>query len=551
MPSRVSARPRIAAGAGVLLVAVGLAACAKLAELIEPARPGAGAVGAVAGFDRAQVPAWTSEDLDFFLHGSMSTEVVPERVLHAFLLSDPDLFPRPDLSNFGLIPDPAFGWPVGVSRRPVPHLGGLSAVGVNCAACHVGEVVPAGGGTRRLVLGMTSHFDAEEFFGAATIATFRVASPAHMRRFLGAYLAAGHPEAGAAGQQLLTTAWDQQAARVMAALAADPFGAKDVAPGALHTIAPADLRLDRAGLASGMDLVVTVRALLRLFHNMRAALHIPDQPPEALPPASGPGRNDAFGLLSAALLGVPQPYAPVKYGLVWNLKDRRWVHWDGNTQSPMGRNVLAALGLGAPLLGRRGLLEVAAIRRHTQLTETIRAPGYPLGIDQAAARRGAATYRARCAACHDGPESDARLHALDTIGTDPRRAQSFTSVQANRFNRLLAGLEAPGYVPPGVPGLRGTHRYWAPSLAGVWARAPYLHNGSVRTLAQLLTPPHERERSFRRGAPLYEGTHVGFADAGPYLFDTTAAGNRNTGHDYGTDLPAAARRDLVEFLKTR
>src|SRR5206468_3194371 len=46
-------------------------------------------------------------------------------------------------------------------------------------------------------------------------------------------------------------------------------------------------------------------------------------------PASGPGRNDAFGLLSAVLFGAPQPYAPVKYGLVWNLDHRHWVHWDG------------------------------------------------------------------------------------------------------------------------------------------------------------------------------------------------------------------------------
>ena len=51
----------------------------------------------------------------------------------------------------------------------------------------------------------------------------------------------------------------------------------------------------------------------------------------------------SLGLLSAALFGAPQPYAPVKYGVVWNLEGRRWVHWDGNTQSPIGRNLLAAL----------------------------------------------------------------------------------------------------------------------------------------------------------------------------------------------------------------
>src|ERR1044072_7175673 len=64
----------------------------------------------------AQVPTWSSGDLRFFLHGSMSTEVAPETVLRAFIRTYPDLFPTPDLSHLGLIPDPEFGWPVGFSR---------------------------------------------------------------------------------------------------------------------------------------------------------------------------------------------------------------------------------------------------------------------------------------------------------------------------------------------------------------------------------------------------------------------------------------------------
>src|SRR6266851_8517371 len=175
----------------------------------------------------------------------------------------------------------------------------------------------------------------------------------------------------------------------------------------LYEISRSSLRLDQAGLEGGMDLLPLVRALLHLFHNMRAALHIPDQLPDAVPTASGPGRNDAFGLLSAALLGAPQPYAPVKYGLVWNLADRPWVHWDGNTQSPIGRNLLASLGLGAPLLGKRGLVDLAMLTRQTELSERIRPPRYPFAIDQEAARRGGVLYeRSGCAGCHDGPESD-------------------------------------------------------------------------------------------------------------------------------------------------
>src|SRR5882672_7551427 len=138
-----------------------------------------------------------------------------------------------------------------------------------------------------------------------------------------------------------------------------------------------------------MDLSALAHSTLKLFHNMRAALHVPDQPPEKLPPPSGPGRNDAFGLLSAVLFGVPQPPAPVKYGLVWNVENRPWVHWDGNTRSPIGRNLLASLGLGAPLIGKHGDLDFALVKRQTDLGQMIQPPRYPLPIDKAAAKAGA------------------------------------------------------------------------------------------------------------------------------------------------------------------
>lgn len=530
----------------VLAVLLGVAACTMSTDQ----RPAPSGRDARPRIEAEQVPTWRPDDLQFFLHGSMSTEVVPERVLHAFVQTYPDLFPRPDLSHFGLISDPAFGWPVGFSRRQVPHLGGLSAVGVNCAACHVGELVSAGGGTPVRVLGMTSHFDAEAFFGAVTVAGFRTVEPANMQRFLAAYLAAGDPVGGATAVPGLSRAWQRQEAQLLATIRTDPFGSHDVASGALHAIASTDLALDGAGLARGGDLVPLVRALLQLFHNMRAALHIPDQPPDTLPPASGPGRNDAFGLLSAALFGAPQPYVPVKYGLVWNLERRRWVHWDGNTQSPIGRNLLAALGLGAPLLGTQGQLDFTMLTRQTALSELIRPPRYPFAVDATAARRGAELYQDHCVACHNSPENDSRLHAVEHIGTEPQRAQLFTPLQADRFNTFLAALRTPGYRPSAVPGLRSTRQYWAPSLAGVWARSPYLHNGSVRTMQELLTRPPARAQSFHRGSRVYDTGQLGYADDGPYLLDTGSPGNSNAGHAYGTELSSAQQRDLIEYLKT-
>ena len=147
------------------------------------------------GIDTAQIPKWSAEDLDFFLHGSMSTEVVPEAVLRAFIKIYPDLFPQQDLSYLGLIPDSEFGWPIGFSRKEVKHLGNLPAVGLNCAACHVAEVRSPKGGAPVRVLGATSHFDAEAFFGGVIVATFRTADPGNMKRFASAYLTSVDPDA--------------------------------------------------------------------------------------------------------------------------------------------------------------------------------------------------------------------------------------------------------------------------------------------------------------------------------------------------------------------
>jgi processive rubber oxygenase RoxA-like protein len=499
----------------------------------------------------AQTAAWSADDRAFFLHGSMSAEMVPERVLRAFIIVYPDLFPRADLTNFGLIADPAFGWPIGVSRRPVAHLGGGPALGINCAACHVTELAAADGGAPVRVLGATGHFDVEAFFGALTVATFRTADPNAMLPFLRAYLTAGAPAGDdATAQAMLTAAWLRQERALVDVITSDPSGAVGAGPGGLHALSAVDLVLGRAHLERGDDLVPLVRAIVRLMHNVRAGLHIPDRIPSALP-ASGPGRNDAFGLLSQSLFGAPQPYAPVKFGIVWNLADRRWVHWDGNTESPISRNLLASLGLGAPLVGRRGAVDYALVKRQTDLSEAIRAPRWPFAVSEAAAVRGRATYQARCASCHDGRESDVRLHAAMDVGTDPTRANLFTPALAQRFNAFLGEVQVLGYANPTSPGVRSTGKYWSPTLAGVWARAPYLHNGSVRTLADLLTPPAERPNTWQRGSQRYDTTALGYTDEGPYRFDTRTPGNSNAGHAFGTDLTPAAKRDLLEFLKMK
>jgi hypothetical protein len=419
--------------------------------------------------------------MDFFLHGSMSAEMIPESVLRAFIEIYPDLFTTSDLTHLGLIPDPKFGWPVGLSRANVKHLGGLPALGINCASCHLAQITSKSVNQPIRVLGTTSHFDVEKFFGSILAATFKTSDPANTKKFLAVYLNADPKK--------FDSVWQNQEQQIIAAIRSDALGAKAAEPGELHKNRQCrHAAVIRTKHRSGGPHASHVEA----FPHMRAALHVSDQPPDKAPPFSGPGRNDVFGLLAAGLLNLPQPYSPIKFGLVWNVEKRTWVHWDGNTKSPIARNLLASLGLGAPLHGKRADLQFEMVKRQTDLTEKIRPPRYPFAVDRAAARRGAPLFASNCNSCHGGPESDKRLYSVAEVGTDPHRAGMFTQKLADGFNRFLAELEAEGYQPPKEMGVRSTGKYFAATLSGVWARSPYLHNGSVRTMQDLLTRPQQR-----------------------------------------------------------
>jgi hypothetical protein len=95
--------------------------------------------------------------------------------------------------------------------------------------------------------------------------------------------------------------------------------------------------------------------------------------------------------------------------------------------------------------------------------------------------------------------------------------------------------------------------YKARPLNGVWATAPYLHNGSVRTLRQLLLPANQRQKTFHVGSREYDPKEVGFKDEGGFTFDTSIAGNTNAGHEYGAqDLAEHPGKleALLEYLKS-
>ncbi len=117
--------------------------------------------------------------------------------------------------------------------------------------------------------------------------------------------------------------------------------------------------------------------------------------------------------------------------------------------------------------------------------------------------------------------------------------------------------EAIGYRVPaeGFPPYRPKNllAYRARPLDGIWATAPYLHNGSVQSLYELLKPANKRKKAFYVGSNRFDTKHVGFESKKTgrrFLLDTTLPSNSNVGHEYGVALSKEEKWALIEFLKT-
>jgi hypothetical protein len=202
----------------------------------------------------------------------------------------------------------------------------------------------------------------------------------------------------------------------------------------------------------------------------------------------------------------------------------------------------------------------AALQRVRYCIWSLPPPRFPFAVDATLAARGAAVYRQQCLACHgddrfrNGVKAGDRVGLVEPIariGTDRHRLDSYTAVfAANQYSLFPES-------PYRFTHFRKTNGYANQPLDGIWARAPYLHNGSVPTLRDLLEPADARPRTFYRGYDVYDQERGGFvsnvasADGRTFfLYDTTVPGNSNSGHDYGTTLPDDDKRAIVEYLKT-
>lgn len=125
-------------------------------------------------------------------------------------------------------------------------------------------------------------------------------------------------------------------------------------------------------------------------------------------------------------------------------------------------------------------------------------------------------------------------------------------VSSYTSNDIKASLKSGDYTPDtSTQPYASLKAYKARPLNGIWATAPYLHNGSVPTLRHLLMPPAQRPKTFLVGSREFDPKDVGFRWQGydnGFKFDTSLPGNSNAGHDYG--VKPEEIDDLLIFLKT-
>lgn len=256
--------------------------------------------------------------------------------------------------------------------------------------------------------------------------------------------------------------------------------------------------------------------------------------------------------------------------------------WNNNIPIPMYRNMAAQLTLG---LANDTDFRISALA--VVLLEGLSAPVYPFDVDMELAAKGKPIYEANCASCHRAHNGE-----IYDMGTNMDRAhvvnEGIADGARSFFTRMLpetttltippAGIKiAPTAIYDGV-WLDGDKEivmrpvdeqrgYAALPLGGVWAQAPYLHNGSIPTIYHLLVPS-ERPAAFLKSSLDYDKNYLGFAwrldrpktDSAAYVYDTSAfRAFSNAGHDtntetYRLDWSGDVDRDsvmaIIEYMKT-
>jgi hypothetical protein len=263
-------------------------------------------------------------------------------------------------------------------------------------------------------------------------------------------------------------------------------------------------------------------------------------------PDWGPGRTD-MNPFQRQVLRLPDDHTIGSTDImpVWHERAREGLlrHSDGLNPTLVESVRSAALAAGAT----KSSIDIPSLNRVQEWLMDVQPPKYPFGVDQALAGQGQPIYTRLCAECHaPGGSRTGKVVPLAEIGTDPNRNRHWPQTSADAFNHW-----ADSYFW-GFHNFRSSGGYLAPLLDGVWLRAPYLHNGSVPNLRELLSAPAQRSAVYQRGCDVYDPVGVGFICDGQtgFRYDTTVTGNGNSGHEYGTGLSSGEKQALIEYLKT-
>jgi hypothetical protein len=371
-----------------------------------------------------------------------------------------------------------------------------------------------------------------------------------------------------------------------------------------------------------------------------------DISPEAWGPgrfdALGRGMNTVFAALSPDNLRPAN--APVSIPALWGAWEYDWVQWSGSIQHPLARNIAQVIGVNASLFAwtkngsdqtapdgdvYRSSLDTDSLKKVEHLARHLLPPRWPSSfppIDRALAARGRDLYHGvpfgepdaakrtvpnLCAHCHVGRQIEPRpasgpIRALTMVpqkevGTDSLYLENFSQrkIDLSRIGlRLMPAKDAIKTVTdellkrhqidkdPEYQGLTNTWRddanYIARPHLAIWATAPYLHNGSVPNLWELLSPAEERHTCFQlRPNMEFDPQRVGYVvlectenlmfrdPLGGFDFKTRLPGNGNGGHEFkgrkeqdgceadskkpgvlGCAIPEPDRRAIIEYLKT-
>lgn len=453
------------------------------------------------------VPVTYAKPEDHFKYGSAGGERASGIPLAMWNVL-PELFrqhlPSNGLAGLGFVFEEGRALPIGVSQRNVQ---GMDRVFLNCAVCHASTVRDTPESKPRIILGMPANtVDLQAF-----------------EKFL------------------FACALDENftAERIVPEIA--KRGGDDWLNRTL---------LQFVGLSMARDRFLMLRQRFSFMERE---------------PDCGPGRVDTFNppkvLLNFRMDNLPtnEWVGLCDFPSIWNQRQRvgMWLHWDGNNNSVQERNRSAAFGTGAfpPTLDR------ASLKRTEDWLMDAKPPPFPDAIDRALADKGAPIYAEYCAKCHGKNGSDftgelvGQVTPIEKVKTDRHRLDSYSPELCANQNLLYAA-----YPEERFKHFRKTFGYANQPLDGLWLRAPYLHNGSVPTLRDLLERAANRPAAFYRGYDVFEPKRVGFVWNVPeekgkkfFRFDTSLPGNGNFGHEgaeYGTELSADEKDAVVEYLKT-